>query len=92
MICDCLRPLERAIIASGANETLRGAVWSRNCREWVYYDVILDTDALAARFNFPPSVTVHENTDPKSGLERGFVCNLHQDAVMGRVSGGAIFR
>lgn len=91
LLCDCLALLESELIARGAPETYRGQAWSDNCREWVYFDVVLDTDALAARFDFPASVTVHENTDPKSGLERGFYCNQHQDAVMGRITGAPTF-
>ncbi len=92
MLCACLAPLEQEIIASGAAETSRGQAWSLNCREWVYFNLTLDTDALAARFSFPPSVAVHENADPRSGLERGFVCNAHHDAIMGRISGAPAYR
>lgn len=92
MLCACLAPLEREIIASGAVETSRGQAWSRNCREWVYFDLVFDIEALTSRFSFPPSVATHENTDPKSGLERGLVCNQHHDAVMGRISGAQIYR
>ncbi len=92
MICEHLRALEQALIGSGAKETDRGRVWTRNCREFVYYDVVLDVEALAARFAFAPCVRVSENTDPKSGLERGFWCSACHDGVMGRLSGAPVFR
>lgn len=92
MLCACLAELEQEIIASGAAETSRGQAWSKNCREWVYFDLVLDPDCLAARFDFPPCVSVHENTAPKSGLERGFYCSEHHDAVMGRITGAPIYR
>lgn len=87
MLCSCLAPLEREILNSGAKETSRGQAWSKNCREWVYFDLVFDTEALTSRVSFPPSVTTHENTDPRSGLERGLVCTEHHDAIMGRISG-----
>lgn len=91
LLCACLAPLEQDLIAHDAAETYRGQAWSDNCREWVYFDVVLDTDAFAARHNVPDWVTIHENTDPKSGLERGFYCDQHKDAVMGRITGAPVF-
>jgi len=91
MTCQHLYPLEAELIESGIRETYRGTPWSQNCREWVYFDVVFDTDALAARINFAPCVQVHENLDPKSGTERGFVCTQCQDAIMGRLSGAPVY-
>lgn len=83
MVCQHLAALEAALIAAGVRETARGAVWSQNCREWVYFDVVLDVEALAQRFKFAPCVQVHENLDQRSGLERGLVCWECKDAIMG---------
>jgi hypothetical protein len=85
VICHHLRALEAELIEAGAKETYRGTPWSMNCREWVYFDVVLDVAAIESRLNFPACVEVHENLDPKSGTERGFVCTECHDAVMGRV-------
>jgi hypothetical protein len=92
MICDHLRPLEQALQAARICETYRGTPWSQNCREWVTFAVRLDTDALSRRFGLPACVVVHENKDPHSGLEKGFVCEQCHDAVIGLVSGEAWFR
>jgi hypothetical protein len=92
MVCDHLRALEEELLARGVAVTHRGRAWTRNCREWVYFDVVLDTEALARRFDFAPVVRVHENTDPRSGLERGFECTECHDAVMGLVEGPRVFR
>jgi hypothetical protein len=83
--CRHLHALEAELIAGGVRETYRGTPWSMNCREWVYFDVVLDVSAIMARLRFPPCVEVHENPDPKSGTERGFVCTECNDAVMGLV-------
>lgn len=91
MVCEHLIELETALLADGARETARGQVWSKNCREWVYFDVVLDVDAIRARFSLAPGVELHENTDARSGLERGLVCRSCQDAVMGLIDGGPVF-
>ena len=91
MVCEHLHPLEQALLAAGIEETYRGQPWSRNCREWVYFDTVLDTDALMHRFAFPDCVEIVENTDPKSGLEHGLFCSLCKDAVMGKVNARSKF-
>ena len=92
MVCAHLRSLEHALQEAGIRETYRGMPWSHNCREWVYFAVRLDIDALRQRFAFPPGVIVHENTDPRSGLEKGFVCEQCHNAVIGLVREGELFR
>jgi hypothetical protein len=87
MLCEHLRPLEEALLASGQKETYRGQPWSDNCREWVYYDVVLDVDAIQRQFRLPACVRIHENLDPKSGTERGFYCTACKDAVVGNLNG-----
>ncbi|MVW74356.1 hypothetical protein [Pseudomonas xionganensis] len=87
MLCHHLRPLEQELLAAGVRETYRGTPWSQNCREWVYFDVVLDTASLVARLQFEPCVEVSENLDAKSGTERGFYCRQCQDALMGLLQG-----
>lgn len=89
--CPHLAPLEAALTASGARETFRGQAWSDNCREWVYFDVVLDVEALQKRFPFGPEIEIHENNDPRSGTERGFVCRNCNDGVMGAANGARRF-
>lgn len=87
MVCSHLAALEAELIAARIRETARGAVWSKNCREWVYFDVVLDLEALAARFTFDPCVRVHQNLDARSGQESGFYCTSCLHAVMGCLHG-----
>ncbi|GAB4566421.1 MAG: hypothetical protein Tsb0020_18090 [Haliangiales bacterium] len=91
MTCEHLIALERALLAAGAREIARGPLWGKRCREWVYFDVVLDIAAARARFGLAPCVAVHENLDPRSGTERGFVCKTCNDAVMGRLAGAPAF-
>jgi len=79
-------------MAAGVRETFRGSPWPKNCREWVYFDVVLDSDAIAACLSFPQCVTVHENLDPRTGTKRGFFCEERHNAVMGRWDGPPIHR
>ena len=83
MICEHLRSVEAAVVAAGAHETYRGQPWTDNCREWVYVDVRLDLADLRRRLDLDPCVVDHENTDPRSGTERGLVCTTHHDGVIG---------
>ena len=82
-ICEHLRQLEDHIKSKGFQETFRGKAWSDNCRTWVYFDVVLDCDALIKRFGFPDCVKEHEHIGTHIGTEIGLVCEIHQDGVMG---------
>ncbi|WP_345949306.1 hypothetical protein ABDD95_20895 [Mucilaginibacter sp. PAMB04274] len=81
--CTHLRSLEKDLIHAGMRETFRGKAWSAGCREWVYFDCVLDTKALRNRYQLEAFIKEHRNDDPRSGLEAGLVCTLCQDAVMG---------
>lgn len=92
MVCRHLAALETALIERGFKATFRGAAWTKNCREWVYFDVRFDIAATRKQFDFPDCVQVHENLDGKSGTERGFECTACHDAVMGLLDGGKVFK
>ena len=92
MVCEHLINLDQELSSSFANETSRGKAWTNNCREWVYYDVVLDISSLENRFNFSSCIEIQENNDPRSGLEKGFVCKTCNDAIMGLVSGDNVFK
>lgn len=83
MVCEHLAALEQALVAAGVRETFRGQAWSRNCREWVYFDCLLDRAAIRARLPFPPCVEDHEHRGTFDGEEAGFVCTACHDAIMG---------
>jgi hypothetical protein len=83
MTCEHLRELEVALIAKGVRVTYRGQPWSSNCREWVYFDAHLDTLSISKNFSLPPCVMEHVHQGTHDGEERGFVCTLCHDAVIG---------
>lgn len=82
-MCPCLTPLDHALKAHGFKEDFRGAPWSKNCREWVYYDVLLDKPAVRAFFSLPGTITDHDHCGTHDGAESGFFCTRHNDGVMG---------
>ena len=82
-MCEHLIDLDSYLKAKGIKETFRGQAWTDNCREWVYYDCLLDRESLRKRFDLPAFVIDHTNDDNKSGMEAGFVCELCKDGVMG---------
>lgn len=87
MTCVHLQRLESALIASGHRETFRGQAWSRHCREWVYFQCYLPLDFTRAKFSFDACVRDHEHNGTHDGRERGFVCTVHEDGIMGLFPG-----
>jgi hypothetical protein len=83
MTCEHLNQLDQAIAAAGFKETFRGAAWSDNCREWAYFDCILPNDAIRKAFNLADCVKDYAHRGTHSGQESGFVCEIHNDGVMG---------
>jgi len=55
MVCHHLRGLEKALKEAGFTETSRGQAWSRNCREWVYFNVVLDIEKIRLCFTSLPA-------------------------------------
>ncbi|OAQ43516.1 hypothetical protein A5893_17165 [Pedobacter psychrophilus] len=82
-MCEHLIGLETELKEKGIKETFRGKAWSENCREWVYYDCVLNLEKINNRYNFPDCVKIHINDDNKSGMESGFYCEVCKDAIMG---------
>jgi len=83
MVCEHLRALEQELLERGVKETYRGQTWTRNCREWIYFDCYLDLSALRARFQFAPCVRDHEHRGTHDGQEAGLVCHQCWDAIIG---------
>jgi hypothetical protein len=83
MVCEHLSHLEAEIMAQGIKETFRGQAWSKNCREWVYFDCFFDNQLLRRRLAFSACVVDHEHRGTHDGQESGFVCTECHDAIMG---------
>jgi hypothetical protein len=83
MICEHLRSLEEALVQRGFVVTYRGQTWTRNCREWVYFNCVLSLSEIRTAFVFDPCIRDHVHRGTHEGSEQGFVCSEHWDAVMG---------
>lgn len=83
MVCDHLKALENSLLERGYAVTFRGQTWTRNCREWVYFDCILALDDIRRAFSFDPCVIDQVHRGTHDGSEQGLVCSQHWDAVMG---------
>ena len=94
MVCQHLLELESVLVQSGIAVTFRGQAWSRNCREWVYFDCFLNTSLIRQEFHLAACVRDHTHRGTHEGSEHGLVCTEHQDALVGLVQptpGGAVF-
>lgn len=83
MVCEHLVQLERELLEAGIKVTYRGQAWSKNCREFVYFDCILDRNKIRERLCFPDCVKDHEHVGTHSGSESGFYCAQCKDGIMG---------
>ena len=82
-VCEHLRALEDELVAKKRAITFAGQPWSANCRYWIYFDAVLDCEALKKRLQLGDTVEVHVNDDPRSGREKGLACNACNDAIVG---------
>ncbi len=71
------------MIAAGMAETFRGQAWSKNCREWVYFNCFIDIASVRLKFSFAACVNDHVHRGTHDGRERGLVCSSCWDGVMG---------
>lgn len=85
MTCEHLRELDQAIAAHGIRETFRGEAWSRNCREWVYYECYLDLEAIRTVFQLSDCVREHMHRGTHDGEEKGLICDICKDGIMGHL-------
>lgn len=83
MVCEHLSDIETALAERGIGVTFRGRSWSVRCREWVYFDAYLDTDAIRDAYALPACVRDHTHRGTHDGQEHGLVCEQCHDALMG---------
>jgi hypothetical protein len=89
MLCPHLAELEKDLLNAMISVTYRGQAWSENCREWVYFDCVLDVERLKVDYQLSDFVKHHENKDQRSGTESGLVCDRCKDGIMGHLMDGS---
>jgi hypothetical protein len=82
-LCEHLRPAEKYLRESGGRVVSVGRPWSANCHIWVYFDRVLDGDRLIRDLELDACVQVHDHRGTHDGSERGIVCTVHHDGIMG---------
>jgi hypothetical protein len=82
-LCEHLTGALQYILSQGAQIVSCGQAWSENCHIWVYFDALLDCEALIKGLSLDACVHIHEHRGTQEGSERGLVCTMHQDALMG---------
>ena len=82
-VCEHLRLADQHIRGHGARVVSSGQPWSTNCHIWVYFDALLDCDRLIQGLGLDKCVQVHDHRGTHDGSERGIVCTIHNDALMG---------
>jgi hypothetical protein len=55
-MCTHLKPLEDYLMVENMLEVYRGQVWTKNCREWIYYDAVLNPQKLKEKFHFDDTI------------------------------------
>lgn len=83
-LCEHLQPVERHLRDRGTRLFSVGRPWSKNCHIWVFFDAVLDCEGLIAALGLDSCVTIHDHRGTHDGSERGLVCSIHNDAIMGR--------
>jgi hypothetical protein len=83
-LCEHLSGVERYLRNQGGKLVSCGQPWSENCHIWVYFDALLDCERLIQRLALEPCVQIHDHHGTHEGSERGLVCTIHHDAVMGQ--------
>ena len=83
-LCQHLQPVERHLREQGARLYSVGRPWTENCHIWVFFDTVLDCEGLMAGLGLDSCVCVHDHRGTHDGSERGLVCSVHQDGIMGR--------
>jgi hypothetical protein len=82
-VCEHLEPVRQFLLEQGATIVSAGQAWSRNCRLWIYFDAVLDPQALRTRFALPACIVAHVHRGTHDGAEQGLVCEAHHDGLMG---------
>jgi hypothetical protein len=83
-LCEHLKPVEDYLRGKGIPVFSSGRPWSANCHIWVYFDALLDCQRLIDGLSLAPCVHIHDHRGTHDGSERGIVCTIHNDGIMGR--------
>jgi hypothetical protein len=82
-LCEHLKVAEEYVRNQGGRVISSGRPWSANCHIWVYFDTLLDCDRLIKGLGLASCIQIHDHRGTHDGSERGIVCSIHHDGIMG---------
>ncbi len=82
-----IREISMHLLDKGNSITFLSKAWSGLNSHWIYFDTVLDVAYLLKSFDKESRLIIQENTDRKSGLEKGLLDIRTNEAVMGRWNG-----
>ncbi|HTM52345.1 MAG TPA: hypothetical protein VL285_26800 [Bryobacteraceae bacterium] len=82
-LCRHLTAAEQYIRSAGGKLVSCGRPWSAHCHLWAYFDAQLDCEGLIEGLGLDPCVRIHDHRGTHDGSERGLVCTIHHDALLG---------
>lgn len=80
-----LRKLAQFLSEKRIPITYFGKAWGNAKGNWVYFNTYLDLDELRQQFAFGEHIKEHQNLDPRSGTESGFIDENTGEGIMGRL-------
>lgn len=80
-----LREVATYLVSQNVPITFYGRSWTKQTSDWLYFDTVLDLEALKKQFQWGDYIQIHENLDPKSGTERGIIDTQTGEGIIGRL-------
>lgn len=82
---DSLRNIAKSLTNKGIEITYFGRAWTGQHADWIYFDTVLDVEKLKNLYQLDAHILIHENLDPKSGTEKGFIDEQTGEGLMGKI-------
>ena len=82
---DSLRNIAKSLKNKGIDITYFGRAWTKQLADWIYFDTVLDVEKLWEKYQLGAHIVIHENLDPKSGTEKGFIDEQTGEGLMGKI-------
>jgi len=82
---DKIKAMSQFLNKKGVKISYFGKAWSNEDANWIYFDCKLNIIELIKLFDPSKQLVVHENIDPRSGLEKGLIDNSTGEGIMGKL-------
>ena len=82
---DSLRNIAKNLKNKEIDITYFGRAWTKQLADWIYFNTVLDVENLWKKYQPGAHIVIHENLDPKSGTEKGFIDEQTGEGLMGKI-------